>query len=199
MLAIKISTYGTLMTELALGTLVFYRPLRKWVLLAGIGMHAFIEYAFNIPLFGFTICSFYVAFYEGAEVSEWARRIGGRLRRFRVMVSPPVCWRFRESPRAALEAIDAFGLVDYALGSGSDLSNTSDTSGKPSPSAEKWTARTASGKTLNPCRASLARSPAAWPLALIPGLWKSLLTGAAEPAPSAAAEVSRKARRRAPR
>lgn len=66
-----ISTYGTLATEIALATLVFWKPARKWVLLAGLLMHAYIEYRFNIPLFSFIICSTYICFYSGEEVSAW--------------------------------------------------------------------------------------------------------------------------------
>lgn len=68
---LAITTYGTLLTELALGTLVFYRPFRKWVLLAGLLMHGYIEYSMNIPLFAFAMCSMYVTFYDGDEVSTW--------------------------------------------------------------------------------------------------------------------------------
>jgi hypothetical protein len=80
-IALAVSTYGTLATELALATLVFYRPLRKWVLLAGVGLHGFIEYAFNIPLFGFLMVSTYVCFFDGEEVSAWLKRWRDRLLR----------------------------------------------------------------------------------------------------------------------
>lgn len=71
---LQLTTWGTLAVQLSLGTLVFYRPLRKWVLLAGLAMHGFIEWAFNIPLFAFLICSLYVAHYDGVEVSRWLER-----------------------------------------------------------------------------------------------------------------------------
>ncbi len=72
---VALGTYGTLATELALGTLVFWRPARKWVLLAGIGMHSYIEYRFNIPMFAIVIVCCYVAFYDGGEVERWVSRM----------------------------------------------------------------------------------------------------------------------------
>ncbi len=54
-----------------MATLVWFAPLRKYVLLAGIGLHLFIEYSMNIPLFAFLMISMYVTYYEGEEVSAW--------------------------------------------------------------------------------------------------------------------------------
>jgi hypothetical protein len=156
-------TYSTLAIEFALGTLVFYRPLRKWVLLAGLGMHAFIEYTMNIPLFAFLICSLYVAFYDGSEVSGWARRVGERLRRFRLQVALPQGRRLREGPAAVLSAVDPFGLVGYEAGS------------QPA-----FTAKDARERPVRPYWASLTRSLGAWPAAAVPGLWRRLLSSATE-------------------
>jgi len=75
---VAITTYGTLLVELSLATLVFYKPFRKWVLLGGILLHGGIEYRMNIPLFAFLMCSLYVAFYEGDEVAEWWDRLKTR-------------------------------------------------------------------------------------------------------------------------
>lgn len=75
---VAIGTYGTLAVEFLLGTFVFWRPLRKWILLGGLAMHAYIEYRFNIPMFAFIITSCYVAFYEGDEVAAWVKRMKER-------------------------------------------------------------------------------------------------------------------------
>lgn len=48
---IKFLTWSTLIIEFALGTLVWIRELRYWVLLAGIGLHLGIEMTMHIPLF----------------------------------------------------------------------------------------------------------------------------------------------------
>lgn len=75
---VQINTYGTLLVELALATLVFAKPFRKWVLLGGLLLHAGIEYTMNIPLFAFVICSGYISHYSGEEVTAWWRRLTER-------------------------------------------------------------------------------------------------------------------------
>ena len=85
---LAVMTYGTLLTELGLGTLVFAKPLRKWVLLCGLLLHAGIEFRMNIPLFSFITVSTYMTFYEGEEVTAWAKRLAGRFRPFARFVSP---------------------------------------------------------------------------------------------------------------
>lgn len=48
---IKFLTWSTLVVELALGTLVWFREWRYWVLIAGVGLHLGIELVMNIPMF----------------------------------------------------------------------------------------------------------------------------------------------------
>ncbi|MBS1705402.1 MAG: HTTM domain-containing protein [Armatimonadetes bacterium] len=84
---VGIWTYGTLIIEVALGTLVFYRPWRKWVLIGGILLHAGIEYRLNIPLFAALCISGYVNFYDGEEVQAWIDRIKAK-RQGRVIHEP---------------------------------------------------------------------------------------------------------------
>jgi hypothetical protein len=68
-------TFATLVLELLLCTMVFYRPARKWVLGAAIVFHAMLDYRLNIPLFGPTVVACYIAFYEGDEVKAWLDRL----------------------------------------------------------------------------------------------------------------------------
>lgn len=161
---IPITTYGTLAVELALGTVVFFKAWRKWALLGGIGMHLFIEYSMNIPLFAFVMITSYLSFYEGDEVSGWAKRVGARLKRFSLKVFLPQGRKFREGAGLAIRALDPMGWVDYATGD-----------------TPTWTAEDAAGRLRNPFRLSHMRSIAAWPFALIPGLWRRILTSALEP------------------
>ncbi len=72
---VKLTTYGTLLVELALATLVFWKPARKWVVLAGIAMHGYIEYRFNIPLFAFIMMASYICFYSGTEVQAFISKL----------------------------------------------------------------------------------------------------------------------------
>lgn len=51
LLIIKFMTWSTLAVELALGTLVWIKEFRYWVLLSGILLHLGIEFTMNIPLF----------------------------------------------------------------------------------------------------------------------------------------------------
>lgn len=51
MALIKFMTWSTLLIEFALGTLVWFKELRYWVLLAGVGLHLGIEVTMHIPLF----------------------------------------------------------------------------------------------------------------------------------------------------
>lgn len=113
MFVIKAGTWGTLALELALGTFVFWKPARKWVLLGGLAMHGFIEYRYNIPLFSMVICSTYILFYEGEEIEAWAKRLGERFRRFRTKLTIP---NLQPGPAAALKAADPLDLVEISSG-----------------------------------------------------------------------------------
>jgi hypothetical protein len=154
-------TYGTLATELALGTLVFWRPARKWVLLAGIGMHGFIEYSMNIPLFGFSMCAWYVAFYEGDEVTAWAKRLGSRLKRFQMTVFTPNAVDLQSPHAVAVRSTDPLGLITYTSNETEVLS--AESNGQP---------------LANPKSAMWKRSIGAWILGIVPGLWRRLVNRA---------------------
>ena len=145
---VYVTTYGTLLTEFALGTLVFVRPCRKWVLLAGILMHGYIEYSMNIPLFSYLMISGYITFYEGDEVSAWAKQWAQRLTNWRVTVRIPR--GFAPGPANALAALDPFELVQYEVQSGAEVTK-------------------AEG------RKSVLRSLGAWPIAWMPGVWRGML------------------------
>jgi hypothetical protein len=162
---IALATYGTLVVELSMATLVFYRPLRKYVLLGGIAMHGYIEYRMNIPFFAFTIVATYICFYDGEEISAWAKKVGERLRRFRILVELPKGYQLQPAALAALQTADPFSLVSYDPGMNGD-----------------WTAMDLTGRTKSPFRGSLFRSLGAWPYALVPGLWRRKLMNSLVPA-----------------
>lgn len=168
---IYVSSYGVLLTEFALGTLVFFRPLRKYVLTAGILMHGWIEYSMNIPLFSFLMIGSYICFYDGEEIAGWASRVGNRFRRWRVGVFFPAGMRLRTSAAAFLDSADPCKLVTYAPAAG-----------------PVWQAERADGSEISAPMASLSRSPGAWLYFLAPARWKRLLDRALEPAPNPAPE-----------
>jgi uncharacterized membrane protein YphA (DoxX/SURF4 family) len=113
---VKVTTYGTLATEFAMATLVFYRPWRKYALTAGLLMHGFIEYSMNIPLFSFLMVSAYVCFFEGEEVTAWVKRWSERLRRFRTAMGAGAGQVWQPGPHQALRAMDPFDLVELRDG-----------------------------------------------------------------------------------
>ncbi len=75
---VYLTTYGTLAVEFALATLVWFKPLRKWILISGICLHMFIEYSMNIPLFSYLMITMYIAYYEGDEVVAWWEKVKAR-------------------------------------------------------------------------------------------------------------------------
>jgi hypothetical protein len=175
---VYVTTFMTLAVELALGTLVFYKPLRKWVLLGGVLLHAFIEYSMNIPLFSWLMVTLYISFYDGEEIEAWARQLGLRLARYKATIRLPERMRLKPAAAAALNSADPLQLVSYVPGE--------------SPS---WEAEV-KGRAVKPFRASLSRSVGAWPIGLVPYLWKRLLTSSLETAPAepAVADRPRKAK-----
>jgi len=74
----QIFTYGTLLVEVALGTVALAKWGRRWSIIGGLMLHAVIEYRFNIPFFAATITSFYVLYYSGPEwearLAQWGRK-----------------------------------------------------------------------------------------------------------------------------
>lgn len=76
---LQLETWGTLVIEVALASLVFWRPARKWVLLGGVALHAMIEYRFNIPMFAFLSVAQYISHYESSEVASWLARTKAKI------------------------------------------------------------------------------------------------------------------------
>ena len=62
--ASRIATWFALATETAMATLVWVRPLRRYVLCAGIALHLGLEYSMNIPLFQWVILASYCLFLD---------------------------------------------------------------------------------------------------------------------------------------
>ncbi len=75
----KVATYGTLILELALCTLVWFKPYRSWILAGGVLLHAGISYQFNIPFFGLITVSCYLAFYSSSEIQHFMKMLYKRV------------------------------------------------------------------------------------------------------------------------
>ncbi len=159
---VYLTTYGTLLVEFSLATLVFFRPFRKYVLLAGVALHGFIEYAMNIPLFSALMISCYVCHFDGEEISAYCKRLGERLRgKLGLEVSLPAGARLSATGARFLDAVDPLGLVAYVPG-------------------ERWEARTANGGAANPFWAAAFRSPGAWIFLALPGAWRRMVVESTE-------------------
>jgi hypothetical protein len=62
-----IATWGTLLVEIAMGTLVWFRECRLPVLLSGCALHLLLEYSLNLQLFGWTMVVTYLLFVDPHE------------------------------------------------------------------------------------------------------------------------------------
>lgn len=160
---VYLTTYGTLIVEFSLATAVFFRPLRKYVLLAGVLLHGFIEYSMNIPFFSFLMISCYVSHYEGEEVAGFCHRLGDRLRgRLGLEVRLPSGRHLTPRGERFLQAVDPFGLVRFL------------------PGSDEWRATKANGKPAHPFRGAAYRSPGAWVFLIVPSLWRRIVVGSTE-------------------
>jgi len=159
------TSYGTLAVEFSLATLVFFRPLRGYVLLSGLLLHGYIEYSMNIPLFSYLVTSLYISFYDGEEVAAWAERRGLKLRKLHVYVRLPKGTRLTPKAVAFLDSIDPFKLVHYLPGD-----------------EVTWIASRHDGTSIPVWSAVAKRSPGSWILGWYPGFWKKFQANAVEPA-----------------
>ncbi|RYG26655.1 hypothetical protein EON82_02510 [bacterium] len=166
---VYLTTYGTLLVEFSLATLVFFRPLRNWVLLAGVLLHASIEYSMNIPLFSYLMTSYYVCHFEGEEIAAYAKRLGGRLRgMLGLEVYLPSGKKLTPNGERFLHAVDPFGLVRYLPNEHERQVN------------EGWDAKKPDGRRAHPFRGVAYRSPGAWLFLLVPGLWRRMMLRSVE-------------------
>jgi hypothetical protein len=87
---IKLMTWGTLVVEFALGTLVWFRELRYPVLVAGLLLHLGLDYSMNIPLFQWTMVMAYVLFVDDRDLRRAARWLAARRTSGRSVAALPV-------------------------------------------------------------------------------------------------------------
>ena len=60
----------TIFIELALGTLIWFKRCRYWVILSGVLMHIGIDFLLNIPIFEFVFMSMYILFVDPADLQK---------------------------------------------------------------------------------------------------------------------------------
>ncbi|AHZ83340.1 hypothetical protein Bb109J_c2729 [Bdellovibrio bacteriovorus] len=75
MVLIKCITWSTLLVEFALGTLVWVKELRYWVLLAGVGLHLGIEFTMSIPVFEWAMIVVMISMVDSRDIEQWIERL----------------------------------------------------------------------------------------------------------------------------
>ncbi|KHD87068.1 MAG: hypothetical protein OM95_16555 [Bdellovibrio sp. ArHS] len=70
---IKLLTWSTLIVEFALGTLVWFKETRYWVLLAGVALHLGIEYTMSIPVFEWAMIVSMSAMIDPKDLARWVQ------------------------------------------------------------------------------------------------------------------------------
>jgi uncharacterized membrane protein YphA (DoxX/SURF4 family) len=68
-------TWGTLLVEVSLWTLVWIKEFRYWVLLAGLALHVGIDLAISLPMFEWIFICSYVTFIDPADLSAFFERV----------------------------------------------------------------------------------------------------------------------------
>jgi hypothetical protein len=76
----RLMTWTALAFELGFSFLVWFRPLRRWVLLMGIGLHLGILLIMEIGWFSQVTLCWYVLFVSGETISDWLHRTTAWLR-----------------------------------------------------------------------------------------------------------------------
>lgn len=78
LLVIKFLTWSTLVVEFSLGTLVWIKELRYWVLLVGIGLHLGIEMTMNIPMFEWVMILGMLCMVDARDIQSLGEKVKQR-------------------------------------------------------------------------------------------------------------------------
>ena len=79
LIVIKFLTWSTLVVEMSLGTLVWIKEFRYWVLLAGVGLHLGIEMTMNIPLFEYIMIAGMISMVDSRDILRLQRWLWEKL------------------------------------------------------------------------------------------------------------------------
>lgn len=74
-LFLKLSTWGTLILEISLGTLIWIKELRKPLIIAGILFHLGIEYTMSLPFFEVIMVALLINYYSPEELKSFVDQI----------------------------------------------------------------------------------------------------------------------------
>jgi hypothetical protein len=70
---IRLASWGTIVIELGLGTLIWVKEFRYVVLVGGVAFHLVLEYFLNLQLFGWTMLCCLLLFVSPADLVSWLR------------------------------------------------------------------------------------------------------------------------------
>ena len=70
-IALRLATWMTMVLELALGTAIWWKPVRYPLLFLGLAFHLALEYSLNIPMFQWDVLTAYVLFISAADLTKW--------------------------------------------------------------------------------------------------------------------------------
>ncbi len=77
-LLVNLMTHAALLIEFALAFWLWFRPTRRWTIMAGILLHAGIRPVLNIPSFGELMCATYLTFLDPDETMALIRALDPR-------------------------------------------------------------------------------------------------------------------------
>lgn len=75
---INLMTHGALVVEFSLAFLLWFRSTRRWMMIAGLGLHASIVLTVNIPIFGEAITATYLLFLSPVELNIILKNLNPR-------------------------------------------------------------------------------------------------------------------------
>jgi hypothetical protein len=77
-LLLNVMTYAALFVEFALPFLLWFRPTRVWVALAGVALHIGVLFTVNVPIFGEVMTASYLVFLDPDELASLLRTVDPR-------------------------------------------------------------------------------------------------------------------------
>jgi hypothetical protein len=108
-LLINFMSHSAILMQFALAFWLWFRPTRRWAILAGVMLHAGIRIVLNIPGFGEFMIATYIAFLAPDELDALIRWLDPRawLSRLGIHTSIAALWRSnRLAPRPAWQQLE---------------------------------------------------------------------------------------------
>ncbi len=108
-LLINVMSHGAILTQFALAFWLWFRPTRRWAILAGLGLHLGIRPMLNIPGFGEFMTAMYITFLAPDELDAVIRSLDPRVwfARLGLHSSLAALWRSsRPAPRPGWQQLE---------------------------------------------------------------------------------------------